>query len=480
MTYITPMFAGWHRKLHGRRPIRNGIAMRSKASEISSLCVRQAKDLFGDLLAIELLAKVPGFRNRTFPLPVVFWAFLCQILADGSCRHAVSSVQSLLSRKGKAICSPSTAAYCKARVRIPIRLLLKIHRRLVAGMCPRRLPRTFVIDGTTISMPDTPANQAAWPQSRSQEEGCGFPIMRLVGLFDLATGVWIDAATAPFRSSERNLCRKLWRHVRAGDTIVADSGFCCWFTLYLFKQRGVKVVMRINSRRKADPRAAKLGKGDRLERWRKPNTRPKRVAACDYAKMPGSIAIRVVTVAVDSGAGFRTTEITLAATVLDPEEMSATEIGSLYLDRWKVELFIDDLKTTLGMAVLTSRSPAMIRRELLVHIIAYNLLRALMTCGKTVGCENPSFKGTIDRLNHRLPTVLSATTAKLRKQLVTDLIEMIAEDQVPERPFRREPRAVKRRPKPHQLLNKPRHEMVEISHRSRYKKADQKIITNSP
>jgi len=238
--------------------------------------------------------------------------------------------------------------------------------------------------------------------------------------------------------------------------------------------------MRINSRRKADPRAAKLGKGDRLECWRKPNTRPKWVAACDYAKMPDSIAIRVVTVAVDSGAGFRTTEITLAATVLDPEEMSATEIGSLYLDRWKVELFIDDLKTTLGMAVLTSRSPAMIRRELLVHIIAYNLLRALMTCGKTVGCENPSFKGTIDRLNHWLPTVLSATTAKLRKQLVTDLIEMIAEDQVPERPFRREPRAVKRRPKPHQLLNKPRHEMVEISHRSRYKKADQKIITNSP
>jgi len=145
-----------------------------------------------------------------------------------------------------------------------------------------------------------------------------------------------------------------------------------------------------------------------------------------------------------------------------------------------VELFIDDLKTTLGMAVLTSRSPAMVRRELLVHIIACNLLRALMTCGKTVGCENPGFKGTIDRLNHWLPTVLSATTAKLRKQLVTDLIEMIAEDQVPERPFRREPRAVKRRPKPHQMLNKPRHEMVEISHRSRYKKADQKIITNSP
>lgn len=452
--------------------------MREKASEISSLCMRQAKDLFGDLLAIELLFKVPGFRSRAFPLPVAFWMFLCQTLAAGSCRHAVCSAQSLLSRKGKAICSPNTAAYCKARARIPIRLLLKIHRRLVAGMCPRRLPRTFVIDGTTISMPDTPANQTSWPQSRSQKEGCGFPIMRLVGLFDLATGVWIDAATAPFRSSERNLCRKLWRHVRAGDTIVADSGFCCWFTLYLFKQRGVKVVMRTNPRRKPDPRASRLGKGDRIERWRKPNIRPKWVAASDYAEMPDSISVRVVTVTVDPGAGFRTTEIHLASTVTDPDGMSASRIGSLYLERWKVELFIDDLKTTLGMAVLTSRSPAMIRRELIVRIIAHNLLRALMDRGKTPECGNPSFKGTIDRLNHWLPVVLSAATAKLRKRLITDLIELIAEDQVPDRPFRREPRAVKRRPKPHQLLNKPRHEMVEISHRSRYTKAKRKMITN--
>jgi Transposase DDE domain len=185
-----------------------------------------------------------------------------------------------------------------------------------------------------------------------------------------------------------------------------------------------------------------------------------------------------VTVTVDPGAGFRTTRIHLASTVTDPGRMSAKESGSLYLDRWKVELFIDDLKTTLGMAVLTSRSPAMIRRELIVRIIAYNLLRALMNCGKTAGCGNPSFKGAIDRLNHWLPVVLPASTAKLRKRLVTDLIELIAEDQVPERPFRREPRAVKRRPKPHQLLNKPRHEMVEISHRSRYTKAKPENITN--
>lgn len=454
--------------------------MRRKAVDLSSLCLRQAKDLFGDLLAVGLLEKVPGFRNRSFPLPVVFWTFLCQVLANGTCRHGVASVQSLLSRHGEAICSPSTAAYCKARVRIPIRLLIKIHRHLVTVMCPRRSPRTFVVDGTTLSMPDTPANQVAWPQSRSQKEGCGFPIMRLVGLFDLATGVWIGAATAPFRSSERNLVRKLWKHVRAGDTIVADSGFCCWFTLYLFGKKGVKVVMRNNGIRKPDPRAKNLGRGDRLERWKKPNIRPKWISPQVYAAMPESIAVRVVSVTVDPGAGFRSTEIQIATTMLDAKKMSALDIGILYQNRWRVELFIDDLKTTLGMAVLKTLSPAMIRRELLAHIIAYNLLRALMHHGKSAGAESASFKGTIDRLNHWLPIVLNAPSAKLRKRLVMDLTELVAEDQVPSRPFRREPRAVKRRPKPHQLLNVPRHQMIEISHRSRYKKPADEIIPNDP
>jgi hypothetical protein len=217
-----------------------------------------------------------------------------------------------------------------------------------------------------------------------------------------------------------------------------------------------------------------------LERWRKPNIRPRWISPQAYASMPESIAVRVVTVTVDPGAGFRTAELQIACTVLDAEKMSASNIGAIYQSRWKVELFIDDLKTTLGMAVLTTLSPAMIRRELLVHIIAYNLLRALMMHGKASGDEGASFKGTIDRLNHWLPVMLSSTSSTARRRLVTDLVELVAEDQVPNRPFRREPRAVKRRPKPHQLLNVPRHQMIEISHRSRYKKATDEIIPNNP
>ncbi len=196
--------------------------------------------------------------------------------------------------------------------------------------------------------------------------------------------------------------------------------------------------------------------------------------------MPDSIAVRVVTITTDPMAGFRTTELQIACTVLDPDKMSASNIGALYQKRWKVKLFIDDLKTTLGMAVLTTLSPAMIRRELLIHIIAYNLLRALMMHGKASSDGDASFKGAIDRLNHWLPVMLSSNSTTVRRRLVTDLVEMVAEDQVPIRPFRREPRAVKRRPKPHQLLNVPRRQMIEISHRSRYKKTADEIIPNNP
>jgi hypothetical protein len=419
------------------------------------------------MLPLALLAGVKGFRERMFPLQVVFWTFLCQILSGISCRSGVASVQVLQSRSGKAVCSTNTAAFCKARVRFPIRLLLLFHRHLVAGLAPRRGPRTWVIDGTTLSMPDTPGNQAWWPQTRSQKPGCGFPIMRLVGLFDLATGVWVALAKGNYLSHERNLCRRLWRHLQPGDTLVADSGFCCWFTFALLQRKGVRVIMRNHSRRKADPNAMRLGKHDRLERWKKPQ-RPDWMDRATYKSLPRAIAVRVLVVTANPGAGYRTRELHLATTVTDPGDLSAHAVGGIYLRRWKVELFLDDAKTTLGMAVLKTRSSAMIQRELLMQVIAYNLVRALIL--RAGADPEASFKGTIDRMGRWLPEISAALSAKVRKRLVDDLLDTIAEDLVPERPFRREPRAVKRRPKPFQLMNKPRLEMVEIKHRSRYGK----------
>ena len=383
---------------------------------------------------------------------------------------ATGSVQSLLSHLGKALCSSSDAAYCMARAKLPIRLLVSIQRHLAAALCPRQGPRTFVFDGTTISMPDTPANQMCWPQSGAQTAGVGFPVMRIVGLFDLATGVWIAMARGTLagskRGSERTLWRRLWRYLRAGDTVVADAGFCDWFSLAFLHRRGVRLVLRNKGRRKARPGSTRLGKGDRLERWRKPVVKPAWVSRAEYDSLPDSIAVRVVTVTAPQESGFRTLELDITTTVLDPAGMSAAEIGGLYLRRWDVELFIDDLKTSLGMDILRTRR---IHRELLMHVIAYNLLRALI-----LQADDPrrvSFKGSLDRINRWLPMAMATTCKKTRKRLIDDLLETIAEDIVRERPNRREPRLKKRRPKPFGLMTKPRGEAMEIPHRSRYRKS---------
>jgi hypothetical protein len=468
------MFPGWSRKLYGRPPVNPAFSFKRRTATLSSLCSGQMQELFGSLLPLSLFQGRSGLRCRVFTLPVVFWAFLCQVLSGSACRSSLASIQVLQSRTRQPICSTSTAAYCKARLRFPIRLLLLFQRHLAGELAPRHGPRTWVVDGTTLTMPDTSPNQSRWPQTRSQKPGCGFPIMRLAGLFDLATGVWVAVAKGNYRSHERHLVRRLWSHVRPGDTVVADSGFCCWFTFALLQFKGVRVVMRDHAARKRDPKAVKLGKDDRLENWKKPQC-PPWLDRATYRSLPGFIAVRVVTVRVDGGCGFRTRELNLASTVIEPASLSATGMAGLYLRRWRVELFLDDIKTTLGMAVLKTRTPAMIHRELLMHVIAYNLVRALML--KAGPASGVSFKGTVDRTMRWLPELAAAGCAKLRRRLIDDLLETIAEDLVPERPHRREPRVIKRRLKPFELMNKPRAEMVEIQHRSTYRKSPKAALS---
>lgn len=466
------MFKGWSRTTFGGAPRRGGRAMRRKVGDLSALCTRQAEETFGALLPAKLLAAPPGKRRRIFTTPVVFWTFLCQIFGHTTCRSATGSVQSLLSHLGKALCASSDAAYCMARARLPIRMLIAIHRHLAAMLCPRRSSRTFVFDGTTISMPDTVANQACWPQSGAQRSGIGFPIMRLVGLFDLATGAWVAMARGTLagskRGSERTLCRRLWKHLQAGDTVVADALFCDWFSMALLHRRGVTVVVRNNGRRKRCPHATRLGKGERIERWRKPASRPAWVNRDEYESLPDSIAIRVVTATAPQDSGFRTLKLEVVTTVTDPSNMSASEVTGVYLRRWRVELFIDDLKTSLGMDILRTRSPHMIHRELLMHVIAYNLLRSLIR--QADDPDRVSFKGTLDRVSQWLPVAMATASRGSRGRIIEDLVETMAEDLVRERPDRREPRLVKRRPKAYGLMTKPRHEAMEIPHRSKYRK----------
>jgi hypothetical protein len=339
--------------------------------------------------------------------------------------------------------------------------------RLWHGLRPK------VIDGTTTSLPDTPKNQRAYPQSASQKPGCGFPLLRLVGVFSLATGVLLDYAKGNKHQAELPLLKGLLDQFKPGDLALADRGFCSYVLLALLLLRNVLAVFRLHQARPADLRKGqRLGKNDRLFTWQKPAQKPRWLPQSWWKKIPEELSVRVIRFKL-SRRGYRPESVTLVTTLLDAQKYPAQEIAELYARRWKIELWFRDIKTSMGMEVLRCKTPQMVHKELEMFFIAYNLIRCLMgqaSVSNDVVLDRMSFKGTVDSVRQFSLAIAQARSKRKQRQLITQLLEVIARDEVPERPGRREPRAVKRRPKPYQLLNRPRHLMKEIPHRSTHRK----------
>lgn len=425
------------------------------------------------------LSPLPDFggtmRHRLYPAAAVFWLFLGQVLsADGSCREAVRHFLAGLARARGQTASPSTSAYCQARARLKFEDLATIFRQ-VRDKIERRAGTRFlfhgrpvkVVDGTTISMPDTPENQDAYPQTPSQKPGLGFPIIRLVAFFSLATGAMMELAWAQFRVAERTLFHHLWQRLRPNDIILADRGFCSFAELHLLKQRGVDAVMRKHQARQSLT-CKNLGPHDRLVTWAKTTVRPQWLDPQEWRDLPPTIILREITVLVTIN-GFRTSRIDIVTTLLDPVAFPAPQFAQLYRQRWQVELDLRNIKTTLGMEILSCKSPELIRKELILHLIAYNLLRALLLKAAIAAQQKPdriSFKGALDSARQWAANLIALPPAKLQ-QMIALLIETIAHDLIPLRPNRTEPRALKRRPKPFSYLTKPRHLFHELPHRGK-------------
>jgi len=477
MRHNTPFLHGFLKLLGGRKPLAALEKLLKSRHELDVLCHAQLTTLFGNYLPEALLqrkaSKGTGSRRRIFTRAVTFWAFLGQVLDAGSpCRKAVARVQALFSLKGLKRPGEHTGAYCEARLRLPLRWMMRILDHIVSRLMlqePRGQGRLLVVDGTTVALPDTPELQQRYPQPGGQKPGCGFPIMKLLGLFDLRSGAWLATTHSHRRFHDARLWRRLFWRLKRGDTLIVDRGFCSYFDLVRLMALGVKVVVRLHQRRSADfRRGRRLGRGDHLLIWKRPQ-RPTWMSRCDYAAAPEQITVRQLRHGIDEK-GCRTRELILVSTLLDAQAHPKSELAALYARRWRVELCFDDLKTTMQMEMLRTKSPAMVCRELLMHMIAYNLLRALMARA-AVSPLRASFKGTVDRLHCWSWAIWLAPTPRQAQRRVQELLESIAVDQVPERPGRREPRAVKRRPKPHALLNAPRHCYKEMLHRSRYRKA---------
>jgi hypothetical protein len=482
MRHSTPFFAAFGSLLFGKARLSKIKELLQENSPKRSLSEFQSA--LGDLIPKALLAPNPSklnSRQRIFSPLVTFWAFLAQVLERGSsCRDALRRIIAWFEFEFPNADSPSpeTSAYCQARARLEDATLQKIGAHMAQQM-QRNTPdahlwngrRVKIVDGTTVSMPDTPDNQAQWPQTRSQKPGCGFPLLKLVGLFCLASGALLETVHTHMRQHEATLVRLLWKFLDPGDILLADRGFCSFFDLSTLHRRGVDCVMRMHQARSADfRRGRRLAKDDRLVRWKKPTSRPKACPQEDFDALPAGLALRMLRYRI-TAPGFRSKEIVLVTTLLDPKLDPLERLAELYFQRWSIELHFREIKTLLAMEVLRCLSPKMIVKELLMHRIAYNLVRALMqraAITHDIPLERLSFKGTLDSLHH-FADAIHACQGKPRKQsnLLAQLLVTISLDLLPVRPNRSEPRAKKRRPKNYQLLTRPRHKMGNLPHRNR-------------
>jgi hypothetical protein len=477
MKTATPFFPGFHHILFGRRrrSALQQLEAQADAFRRASLC--QLATLFEAWISPAELAPTAGQRRRCFPPAVLFWAFLSQVLSPGSaCRETLRKVQGWCAAHKLPIPDSNTGGYCKARRRLLDEKLRRIHRgtadRLQAQVSRNQLwcgRRVKVIDGTGLSMPDTPKNQRAFPQPTIQKPGCGFPVVKLVGCFCLSCGAWIDWIEGTLKTHEYSLFSHFLGFFEPGDVVLADRGFCAFDGIARLQQRGVDAVMRLHQARSKDFRKGRrLGKNQRLVTWIKPNQKPPTLSAEDWSALPPTLTVRYVKVHV-SIRGFRTREIIVVSTLLDPNAYTMEAIAELYFRRWSVELYLRDIKITLGMDILRCQSPEMVRKEIIMHAIAYNLIRALMQQAAAiyqVDLSRVSFKGTVDTLRQWAePLNAAAHNRREFARFKHELLARLAEDLVPLRPNRAEPRAVKRRPKNYRRLTRPRHEMRVVDSR---------------
>lgn len=404
-----------------------------------------------------------GWREHVFTPVITLWAFLAQVICPvGCCRLAVARVMAWLVAHGQKPCGPGTGGYCKARARLPEGALAQLTRQTgrtlhdgaSAGWL-RKGRRVQIADGTTVTTPDTPENQAEYPHHGTQADGIGFPQIRLVALFSPATGAILDAAIGPSRgkqSGENALLRQVAGGVESGSVVVADRYFGSWFDLALWQERGVDVVTRIHQKRATDfRRGRRLGREDHVVTWRK-RQRPDWMDRQTYLRLPAELSIREVRVRVGRR-GFRTRVLVLATTLTDPS-FGADDPADLYRARWQAELDLGSVKVTLGMDVLRCKSPEVVRAELWAHLLAYNLIRTAMAQVAAASGREPrelSVAGTVQALAAFAEVLGTASGYE-------SFVRVVLAYRVGNRPDRFEPRALKRRPKPYRPLTVPRAE----------------------
>jgi len=412
------------------------------------------------------------WRARTFTPWITFSMFLSQILSsDHSCEDALDRFQKYLNDCGLPPVSNNTASFCEARQRLPEEVVWELARRSgqsIHGKADKQwlfVGRPVkVLDGSTVIMPDTEANQAEYPQSRSQKPGLGFPIARLLVIISLAVGTVLDAAMGPYRgkqTGELGLYRQISGQLQPGDIALGDRLFCNYWVIADSQRRDVDVVFRLHQTRKADfRRGRRLGPDDHIVTWPK-SQRPDWMSPTEYAAMPKELTLREIRVRIKEP-NKRTRVLVIVTTLLDATKYPASALADLFKQRWHAELDLRSIKTTMGMEMLRTKTPDMVRKEVGMHLLAYNLIRGVMAetaRGRDFVPRELSFNGARQTVR-----AFEETHLYEPKAIAADfplLLNLISQKRVGDRPDRCEPRAVKRRAKPYHLLTIPRAEAKE-------------------
>lgn len=399
------------------------------------------------------------YRERIYSPLQTLTLFIEQVLgADQSCQDAVARGLSQRVALAQSPCSLNNGPYCRARARLALNLVERIGCEVGQRLCTAqpgawrwRGREVKLIDGTTLSMPDTVANQTEFPQGATQKPGLGFPLARLVAIISLSCGAVLEWTTSPCegkRTGETALLWQLAHRLKAGDIVIADRYFSGYFLLAWLIRHGVDVVVRQHQLRHTDFRRGKrLGAKDHVVDWARPQ-RPAWMDAALYATMPEALTLREA----------RVGGLTLVTSLTAADKVSKQELLTLYHARWQVELDLRSIKTVMQMDVLRCKSPEMVKKEIAVHLLAYNLVRTVMAQAAFLGHVLPrrlSFKAALQLIRAFEENLRHAPQGRLTLRQAY-LLAGIAQIRLPDRPGRVEPRVVKRRPNQHALMTQPR------------------------
>lgn len=465
----TPFLPAWRATLAPR-----GSRTTRALARVRSYTLCQLESCFGPWMPTTLFPKAPAktnSRDRDYTRWRTFWCMIWQSLnpkAPG--REVVRQLQALFELHGGPSLSEQDGAYCRAKARLPLSEFPKALAATAQG-ADQRAPaltllqgrRVKIPDGCTLTLADTPKNRQTYRPVQCAEPN--FPMLRVVVLFSLLSGAILSVVTGDLCTAELPMLNAMLARLVAGDILLADRAFGNFVLLALLQslKRNIDFIGRsargVDGRR----RLKRLGKGDWLVAWKKGTNASLWLPGSDWAVLPAQIVVRILRGSCFVK-GFRVRQVMLVTTLLDPQRYPAQEILQAYLRRWRLEMCLDDLKTTLEMETLPGRTPEMVLKEVYTRLIAHNLLRCTMAQAAlqhTVPLERISFKGGLDALRQFTQAMSQAPTKKKRRQLWARLLKTLAADLVPERPQRREPRALKRLNNKYPRLSLPRHHFTD-------------------